>query len=160
MIRRSISVIAAVMMMTVMIAGCGKGGTDQTQSTGLANTDKVDSAIKNASVMEDSSGFLYTGEGPITNEGGVIKIMAQKSNYTNVDITKAPIVLKVFEEAGVQPDWQLFDYDKYEAEAGPIIDSLDTDADIIKVPDNDPNQVYIKSGQRIPANIEAFGISR
>ena len=152
--KRFLSVALAVLMTATMIAGCGKGNgadtADQTGTSALADTAKVDSAIKNASAAEDSNGYLYTGEAPITEDGGTIKIMAQKSNYTNVDITKAPIVLKVFEEAGVEPAWQLFDYDAYATEADPIISSGDTDADIIKVPDNDPNQVYIKTGLFVP----------
>lgn len=59
-------------------------------------------------------------------------------------------MLKVFEEAGVEPDWLLINYDSYEQEASEIISSAKTDADIIKIPDSDPNQVYIKSGLFVP----------
>lgn len=130
-----------------ILSGCGQGGGDD---SGLADTGGVDNAIKNATAVEDASGYTYTGEAPITKDGGTIKILAQTSNYANVDIAEAPIVKKVFEEAGVEPDWQLIDYDNYEKEAGPLISSGETDADIIKIPDNDPNQVYIKSGLFAP----------
>ncbi len=137
-----------------LLAGCGADGTDntkeQTGTSALADTARVDSAIKNAAAAEDTNGYLYTGNPPITGDGGTIKVMAQESNYSNVDISKAPIVLKVFEEAGVDVEWELYDYDEYESLAGPIISAGDTYADIIKIPDNDPNQVYIKSGQFVP----------
>ena len=160
--RRLLSVILASAMTVSLLAGCGAGAEDagsgndtgdQTEATGtaaLADTSKVDSAIENATEVEDSSGFVYTGEGPITEEGGTIKILARTSNYSNVDITKAPIVQKVFEEAGVEPDWQLIDYNSYEDSATPLISSGETDADIILIPDADPNQVYIKSGLFVP----------
>ncbi len=154
MYRRRLAVALIIALTAASLAGCGKSGAgdpgEQTGTSALADTAKVDSAIKNASAAEDSNGYLYTGEAPITEDGGTIKIMAQKSNYTNVDITRAPIVLKVFEEAGVNAEWELFDYNEYEVKASPIISSGDTDADIIKVPDNDPNQVYIKSGLFVP----------
>ncbi len=152
--RRILSVLIAVTMMAGILTGCGKStgsdSGDQSGTSGLADTAKVDSAIQNAAAIEDTNGYLYTGEAPITEDGGTLKVMAQKSNYTNVDITKAPIVLKIFEEAGVDVEWELYDYDAYASIADPIISSGDTNADIIKVPDNDPNQVYIKTGLFVP----------
>ncbi|MCR4961242.1 MAG: extracellular solute-binding protein [Lachnospiraceae bacterium] len=145
--RKIAAIVLSFAMMACLFTGCGKG---KDTGTSLANTDTVDSAIKNAMPVEDSTGYLYTGVGPITGEDASLKLMAQESNYTNVDIKKAPIVLKVFEEAGVTPVWDLYDYDDYENLAAPIISSGDTDADIIKIPDNDPNQVYIKSGLFVP----------
>ncbi len=150
MIRKIISIMTASALITAALTGCGSKPQENSGGNELANTEIVDSAIEHAEVMEDSSGYVYTGEAPITEDGGTIKIMAEKSNYTFVDIEKAPIVLKVFEEAGVEPDWQLFDYDKYEEMAAPLISSGDTDADIIKIPGSDPNQVYIKSGLFVP----------
>ncbi|HAF26895.1 MAG TPA: ABC transporter substrate-binding protein [Lachnospiraceae bacterium] len=130
---------------------CGCGAADESENTGLANTEKVDSALKNAQATEDTEGFVYTGEAPITKSGGTLKILAQTSNYNNVEIDKAPIVLKVFEEAGVKPDFTLIKYDDYETKVPEILDKGDVDADIIKIPDSgDPNQVYIKSGLFVP----------
>ncbi len=145
--------ISALLVLTVtagLMTGCtGKGGSGN--DSGLSDTNKVDQALQNASVVADSTGFTYTGTGPITEDGGTLKFLAQTSNISGVDITKAPIVLKVFEEAGVSPSWDLHNYDSYEAEVSPIISSGNTDADIIKIPDSgDPNQVYIKSGIFIP----------
>ncbi len=150
--KKIISVILALTMACGMLTGCGKDGGSggNSDNTGLADTGNVDDAIKNATAVEDASGYVYTGEGPITKDGGTIKIMAQTSNITGVDITQAPIVEKVFEEAGVKPDWKLYNYDSYADEAGPIISEGKTDADIIKIPDTDPNQVYIKSGLFVP----------
>ena len=133
----------------VVCTGCGTGGNGK-DDAGLSNTDGIDSAIENASPVEDSSGYVYKGEAPITKDGGKLKIIAQTSNYPNVEIEKAPIVLQVFKEAGVEPVWDLMDYDTYTDKVTPIISSGDTDADIIKIPDNDPNQVYIKSGLFVP----------
>ena len=146
--RRKITVsVLSLAMAAALFTGC----TGDKDNTGLSDTDKIDSAIENASTVADSSGYVYTGEAPITQEGGTLKILAQESNYSFVDIKNAPIVKKVFEEAGVSADWQLFGYDTYEADAAPIISSGSTDADIIKIPDSgDPNQVYIKSGLFVP----------
>lgn len=156
--KKTISFILVMIINASILTACngvtpGSGPTDENASgtAALADTAKIDSAIENASAVEDSSGYIYTGEAPITQDGGSIKILAQKSNYANVDISKAPIVLKVFEEAGVSPEWQLFDYDSYESQITPILSSANTDADIIKIPDSgDPNQVYIKSGLFVP----------
>lgn len=147
--KKIISVIAALTMALTCLCGCG--AADESENTGLANTEKVDSALKNAQATEDTEGFVYTGEAPITKSGGTLKILAQTSNYNNVEIDKAPIVLKVFEEAGVKPDFTLIKYDDYETKAPEILDKGDVDADIIKIPDSgDPNQVYIKSGLFVP----------
>ncbi len=147
--RKLLSALLSLTVISAMLSGCGAKGGNKDDS-GLSDTNIVDSAISEATVKADSTGFVYTGEGPVTNEGGTLKILAQNSNYSFVDIGKAPIVLKVFEEAGVKPSWDLYDYDKYEEEAGPVISSSKTDADIIKIPDSDPNQVYIKSGLFVP----------
>lgn len=158
--KRVLSVLLTSVLIISVLAGCGQSSalgdtsgspkSDATGAAALANTERVDSAIEKATAVEDSAGYVYTGEAPITKDGGTVKIMAQTSNYSGVDISKAPIVLKVFEEAGVEPDWQLVDYNTYEETAAPIISSGQTDADIIRIPDNDPNQVYIKSGLFVP----------
>ncbi len=148
--RKLISALLVMTMAAGMLTGCTeKGGSGN--NSGLSDTNKVDLALMNASVVADSTGFTYTGTGPITEDGGTLKFLAQTSNISGVDITKAPIVLKVFDEAGVSPSWDLHNYDSYEAEVSPIISSGKTDADIIKIPDSgDPNQIYIKSGIFIP----------
>ncbi len=139
--------VLALAMTAALFAGC----TGKDDDTGLANTNKIDSAIENATAVADSTGYVYTGAAPITEEGGTLKILAQESNYEFVDIKNAPIVKKVLEEAGISADWQLFAYDTYENDATPVITSGKTDADIIKIPDSgDPNQVYIKSGIFVP----------
>ncbi len=146
--KKIVSAFLVILTASAALAGCTGGDNEE---SGLASTNKVDNAIENASTVADTTGFVYTGEAPITNEGGKLKILAQESNYSFVDIGSAPIVLKVFEEAGVSPEWQLYAYDTYEEEVSPILNSGKIDADIIKIPDSgDPNQVYIKSGLFVP----------
>ena len=95
----------------------------------------------------DASGYTYTGTAPITKDGGAsLKILAETSNYTNVDIANAEIVKKVIEDAGISVDWQLVDYNNYTDSVGPMLTTGAMDADIILLPDQDPNQTYIKSG--------------
>jgi putative aldouronate transport system substrate-binding protein len=139
--KKTISSLLAVTLAGTMLAGCSSGG---------GNSGGITAAIENAKPVADSTGYTYTGVGPITGEGGTLTILAQNSNYSYVDISKAPIVLKVFEEAGVSSSWQLYDYDNYEAEVSSLIMAGNTNADIIKIPDLDPNQVYIKSGLFVP----------
>ena len=143
--KRIIAITAALALAATGLSACGKKETD-----GLSDTNLVDGAIDAASLIEDADGFTYTGEAPITEEGGTLSILAQKSNYANVDIASAPIVLKVFEEAGVEADFELHDYDNYANEVTSTITSGKTNADIIKIPDSDPNQVFIKSGLFVP----------
>ena len=142
---KALNVIMATALALTSLTACGGHDTG-----GLSDTNLVDRAIDNAAVIEDANGFTYTGEAPVTDEGGTISIMAQKSNYANVDIASAPIVLKVFEEAGVKADFELHDYDSYADEVTATITSGSTDADIIKIPDSDPNQTFIKSGLFVP----------
>ena len=139
--KKTISSLLAMTLAGTMLAGCSSGG---------GNSGGITAAIESAKPVADSTGYTYTGVGPITGEGGTLTILAQNSNYSYVDISKAPIVLKVFEEAGVSSSWQLYDYDNYEAEVSSIIMAGNTNADIIKIPDLDPNQVYIKSGLFVP----------
>ena len=139
--KKTISSLIAVTLAGTMLAGCSSGG---------GNSGGISAAIESAKPVADSTGYTYTGVGPITGEGGTLTILAQNSNYSFVDISKAPIVLKVFEEAGVSSSWQLYDYDNYEAKVASLIMAGNTNADIIKIPDLDPNQVYIKSGLFVP----------
>ena len=159
--KKVVSVLMASVMAATALTGCGgssDGGntaastaSSATETASTENkTEQVDSAIESASVKEDEAGFTYTGEGPISADGGTIKILAQTSNYSNVDITKAPIVLKVFEEAGVEPDWQLLDFNSYNEAITPMLSAGNVDADIVKIPDSDPNQIWIKSGMFVP----------
>ncbi|MBQ8031352.1 MAG: extracellular solute-binding protein [Butyrivibrio sp.] len=148
--KKVLSLVLASSMIMSMLAGCGSSADTQPAATGENKTEAVDAAIENATAKVEESGFSYTGEGPISEDGGTIKILAQTSNYSNVDITKAPIVLKVFEEAGVDPEWQLLDYNSYEEAITPMLSAGNIDADIVKIPDNDPNQIWIKSGMFVP----------
>ncbi len=150
--KKAISLFLASVMAAMALSGCG--GEDILSS--MPSTEMIDEAISNAELAADESGYTYTGEAPITNSGGKIKILAQTSNYSNVDITKAPIVMKVFEEAGVEPDWQLLDFNSYEEAITPMLSTGNVDADIVKLPDDDPNQTWLKSGLFVPLD-EYFG---
>lgn len=88
---------------------------------------------------------------PITDaEGASLKILAETSNYSNVDISAAKIVNTVIENSGVAVDWQLVDYGTYADSVGPMLTTGQVDADVILLPDQDVNQNYIKSGLFAP----------
>ena len=89
--KKIISALLTIVMTSAALAGCTDGDKED---SGLANTNKVDNAIENASAVADTTGFVYTGEAPITNEGGKLKILAQESNYSFVDIGSAPRFLR------------------------------------------------------------------
>ncbi|MCR4896138.1 MAG: extracellular solute-binding protein [Lachnospiraceae bacterium] len=125
--KKALSVLLVSALAIVSLAGCGASGSGSGGGSG-------------------SKEPTYSGSGPITEKAGTLKILAQTSNYSNVDITQAPIVKKVFEEANITPDWQLLDYNSYEDAITPMLSAGNVDADIIKLPDNDPNQTYLKSG--------------
>ena len=94
-----------------------------------------------------SSEETYSGSAPITTkEGQTLKILAQTSNYTNVDIASAEIVETVIADAGIDVEWQLVDYGNYADSVGPMLTTGRAESDIILLPDQDGNQTYIKSG--------------
>lgn len=127
----------AAVLAAGMLAGCGSdsgsnGGNSGGSATGGGS---------------DSTGYTYAGQAPITKEDGAsLKILAQTSNYTNVDIASAEIVETVIANAGITVDWQLVDYNNYADSVGPMLTTGAVDADIVLLPDQDPNQTYIKSG--------------
>lgn len=125
----------AAVMAAGMLAGCGSG------------SDSGNSGTSAAAGGADSTGYTYAGQAPITKEDGAsLKILAQTSNYTNVDIASAEIVETVIANAGITVDWQLVDYNNYADSVGPMLTTGAVDADIVLLPDQDPNQTYIKSG--------------
>ncbi len=133
--------LATVMAMTTLTA-CGNK-EDGGKESGNSQAPEV--------TKEDASGYTYTGEGPITkDENASLKIIAQTSNYTTVDIASAEIVESVIANAGITVDWQLVDYNNYTDSVGPMLTTGAVDADIVLLPDQDPNQTYIKSGLFIP----------
>lgn len=122
-------------MAAAMLAGCGDSGS----GSGSGGSASVGGA--------DSTGYTYTGEAPITKEEGAsLKILAETSNYTTVDIASAEIVETVIANAGITVDWNLVDYNNYADSVGPMLTAGSVDADIILLPDQDQNQIYIKSG--------------
>ncbi len=141
----------AVVMAVSCLAGCGKedGGQNPEDSSQVPS-----SSSEEASQTEGTEGaggsFTYTGEAPITDTSVTLKILAQTSNYTNVDIASAKIVQTVIADAGIEVDWQLVDFSNYADSVGPMLTTGKADADIILLPDQDPNQTYIKSGLFVP----------
>lgn len=73
--KKVLAMMLSLTMTAMMFAGCEQNSGAE-NATGLNNTDKVDDALKNAQNVADSNGYVYTGEGPITSEGGKIKILA------------------------------------------------------------------------------------
>lgn len=132
--KQVLAVSMAAVMAAGLLAGCGSDGGNS--GPGGAPTGGA-----------DSSGYTYAGEAPITKEDGAsLKILAQTSNYTNVDIASAEIVETVIANAGITVDWQLVDYNNYADSVGPMLTTGAVDADIVLLPDQDQNQTYIKSG--------------
>lgn len=129
----ALSLVAA--MTAGMLAGCGSDGKNQASGTPAE------------AGGADKSGYTYAGEAPITKEEGAsLKILAQTSNYTNVDIASAEIVETVVANSGAAVEWQLVDYNNYADSVGPMLTTGTVDADIVLLPDQDTNQTYIKSG--------------
>lgn len=126
--------LAAVMAVSSLV-GCGSSSSS-------------DAGTQESSQAEEATNsYDYTGEAPITDaEDASLKILAKTSNYTNVDIASAEIVQTVIENSGINVDWQLVDNNNYEDSVGPMLTTGAVDADIILLPDQDPNQTYIKSG--------------
>ncbi|MCR5093190.1 MAG: extracellular solute-binding protein [Lachnospiraceae bacterium] len=164
--KKILSMLLATSMVAAALTGCGGGqtpaqapaDTTQTEAPATENkTEKVDADIEQAQAVAEDSGYVYEGTAPITQEAGKsIKILAETSNYTNVDIANAEIVKKVVADSGVAVDWQLVDYNNYQDTVTPMLSTGQADADIILLPDQDTNQVYIKSGLFQPLN-QYFG---
>lgn len=133
--KKVLALSMTAVMAAAMLAGCGDSGS----GSGSGGSASVGGA--------DSTGYTYTGEAPITKEDGAsLKILAETSNYTTVDIASAEIVETVIANAGITVDWNLVDYNNYADSVGPMLTAGSVDADIILLPDQDQNQVYIKSG--------------
>ena len=155
--KKATAALLAVGMTLTMLAGCGQnnsGSSDGTAAGGSGTQQAGDTkpAAESASAEAETKD-PYDGTGPITlEEGKELTILAQTSNYANVDITAAPIVKKVVEDAGISVDWQLIDFNSYAESVSPMLASGNVEADIVLLPDNDLNQTYIKSGLFVPLN--------
>ncbi len=141
-------IVIAVILLALMVstfAGCGS--TNNTSSTTSDNVTAEATKAADPTAGGAAESDAYTGSAPITTEAGQsLKILAQTSNYTNVDITNAEIVKKVIADAGITVEWQLVDYTNYKDSVAPMLSTGSVDADIVLLPDQDPNQVYLKSG--------------
>lgn len=137
--------LAAIMMVS-SLAGCGSDDGGSSSAGGSSAQQSSSGGASSAESTGGDSGFTYTGEAPITDESATLKILAETSNYTTVDIANAEIVKTVVANAGVEVDWQLIDFNSYAQSVGPMLGSGQVDADIALLPDQDPTQTYIKSG--------------
>lgn len=132
MMRKKMAVLLAAAMTAGLVSGCGK--------TGNSGQDAV---------VEDT--YHYTGEAPITDkENQKVSILAQNSWYSTVDIKEAPIVKKVYEDAGISIDWTLVDPTNYKDAVSPMLAAGTDLPDIVMLQDKDDNMTYINSGIFIP----------
>lgn len=144
--------LAAVMTVS-SLAGCGSNGGDGNNSSSAGNSSAEQQSSGGASDSGSAGGeggFTYTGEAPITDEPATLKILAETSNYTTVDIANAEIVKTVVANSGVEVDWELVDFNSYADAVVPRLTAGQVDADIALLPDQDPTQTYIKSGLFAP----------
>lgn len=132
--KRGTIVLLATAMTAGMVTGCGNSGSSTQPTT----------------VTGDTS-YTYTGEAPITDkEGQKISILAQNSWYSTVDIKEAPIVKKVYEDAGISIDWTLVDPTNYKDAVSPMLAAGTDLPDVVLLPDKDDNMTYINSGIFVP----------
>lgn len=141
----------AVIMAISTLAGCGtEDGGQSAEGTSQESSASSEGTSQAGGTEGTGGNFVYTGEAPITDTPVTLKILAQTSNYTNVDIASAKIVQTVIANAGIEVDWQLVDFNNYSDSVGPMLTTGQADADIVLLPDQDPNQTYIKSGLFVP----------
>lgn len=130
MIKRLAVTVLPILMMGAMLSACGS---------------------KAQSSDEAEKKFNYTGSAPITDtKDARIALLGMTSAYSNVDITKAPIVNKVIQDAGISVDFTLLDMANYADAISPMLASGEDLSDIVLLPDQDPNQTYIKSQLFVP----------
>lgn len=141
-------VLLLVLAMTVIgLTSCASKSDKPDQVADNKQVSNDNQAASENSKEESTPADSYTGTAPITTETSkTLKILAQTSNYTTVDIANASIVKKVIADAGIAVDFQLVDYNNYADSVKPMLATGSVEADIILLPDQDPNQIYIKSG--------------
>lgn len=152
--KKIITMIMVLAMVITSMAGCSGGSkntdTGTTEDTG-STAEATQAPADDSTAADAADANTYTGTAPITTETGkTLKVLAQTSNYTNVDIANAEIVKKVIADAGISVDFQLVDYTNYKDSVAPMLSTGSVDADIILLPDQDPNQIYLKSGMFVP----------
>lgn len=149
--KKLITIMVVMVMIITSLSGCS-GGSKTTDTSSTAETTQAPSTdTEDTAAQAATDANTYTGTAPITTETGkTLKILAQTSSYTNVDISNAEIVKKVISDAGISVDWQLVDFANYKDSVSPMLSTGSVDADIILLPDQDPNQLYLKSGLFVP----------
>lgn len=146
--KRIVTIVLAAALVLSSLTACGSSSSDSsTGSSDSTVTETTETETGSTETAEAESGYVYTGEAPVTTDADAsLKILASTSNYTTVDIEHAEIVELVVEQSGVNVEWQLIDYNNYSDSVGPMLTTGNVDADIIKLPDLDTNQTYLKSG--------------
>lgn len=149
-VSKTLQTLIALIMILSMIVGCSsnKSTTGETSST---TTEPTTTETATTTEEATSDAFVYTGAAPITDKTGEsISILGQNSWYSTVDLTNAPIIKELANRAGVNVDWTLVSPTTYADSVSPMLASGTDLADIVELPDQDPNMIYIKSGLFLP----------
>lgn len=94
--------------------------------------------------------FVYTGEGPITDqEGASVSLLATNSWYSTVDLTNAELLAEIAATANVTVEYNLIDPTIYADTVSPMLAAGTGLPDVIAMPDLDPNMTYIESGMLV-----------
>ena len=145
--KKLLSMLLALALVLACLAGCSSGSSSDSGDSGSAPAAGDSSDAGDAVDAADE----YTGTAPITSDPNAsLKILAQTSNYTTVDIANAEVVKTVVANSGVNVTWDLKDYGTYADSVTPMLNTGAADHDIVLLPDQDPNQTYIKSGMFEP----------
>ncbi len=137
--------ILALMLILSMVVGCSSKTATEGGETKESGT--------NASTEQGgtSDTYEYTGEGPITDvEGQTLSILGQNSWYSTVDLSNAEIIQELASRAGISINWTLVSPTTYADSVSPMLASGSDLSDIVELPDQDPNMLYIKSGLFLP----------
>ena len=95
--------------------------------------------------------YEYDGNAPITDEEGItLSLLGGNSWYSTVDLNKADVLLEIEKRSGVDIEWNLIDPTTYTDAVSPMLSAGTDLADIIELPDLDPNQTWINSGMFVP----------
>lgn len=127
-VKKIVTMLLMVTLVGSMFSGCGKS----------------DKSAKSDAVEKE---FNYAGTAPITDtEKATVSVLATNSWYTTVDLKEATIVKEVQKRAGVNVDWTLISPTNYVDTVSPMLAAGKDLADIVLLPDLDPNMTYINSG--------------
>ncbi len=149
--KKLVIIAMCFIMLAAAFAGCKTADSDSAVKTEekAVKSDKADETETN-DATEDS--FVYTGEGPVTDEDVTLTWLGTNSNYTNADLATAEIVLKVVEMSGVKVNFELLPAGNYADAVSPrLAAGLDL-PDIVQLPDKDQTLKYINADLFLPIN--------